>query len=196
MQEDRQRRSNEERSRQTRAALVAAARALFVERGYGETGTPEIVETAGLTRGALYHHFADKQALFAAVVEAEAQAVAAEIEAAAGADPDPLRALAEGGRAFLAAMTAPGRTRLLLLDAPAVLGRETLREIEARHAMRTLREGLEAAIAAGAIPALPITPLIEALGALFDRAALAIGTGDAPEDWHAVIDALVAGLAA
>lgn len=196
MQERRERRSNEERSSRTRAALVAAGRTLFVERGYADTGTPEIVDRAKLTRGALYHHFADKQALFAAVVEAEAQRVAAEIESAAGADPDPLRALAEGGRAFLAAMTAPGRTRLLLLDAPAVLGRETLREIEARHAMRTLREGLEAAIAAGAIRALPITPLTEALGALFDRAALALAAGDPPEDWHAVIDALVEGLAA
>lgn len=196
MQESRQRRSNEERSGQTRGALTAAARALFIERGYAETGTPEIVAAAGLTRGALYHHFADKQALFAAVAEAEARAVAAEIEAATLADSDPLRALAVGGGAFLAAMAVPGRTRLLLLDAPAVLGRERLREIESRHAMGSLREGLEAAIAAGAIRALPLAALTEALGALFDRAALALAAGDPPEDWHAVIDALVEGLAA
>lgn len=196
MQERPQRRSNEERSSRTRAALVAAARALFVERGYADTGTPEIVDRAKLTRGALYHHFADKQALFAAVVEVEAAAVAAEIEVATLADSDPLRALTHGGRAFLAAMAAPGRTRLLLLDAPAVLGHAAVREIEARHAMRSLREGLEAAIAAGAIRTLPLATLTEALGALFDRAALAVGSGEAPEDWHAVIDALIAGLAA
>lgn len=190
-----ERRSNEERSRQTRAALIAAAQALFLKQGYGQTGTPEIVKAAALTRGALYHHFADKQALLEAVAEAEAAAIATDIEVATVSDRDPLRALAAGGRAFLAAMAAPGRTRLMLLDAPAVLGREAVRDIEARHAMRTLREGLEAAVAAGAIAALPPAVLTEALGAVFDRAALAIAAGDTPEDWHRVIDALVAGLA-
>ena len=74
------RRSNRERTERHARDLLAAARALFTDKGYAETGTPDIVAAAGVTRGALYHHFADKQALFRAVVEREAAAVAAEIE--------------------------------------------------------------------------------------------------------------------
>ncbi|TGR15811.1 TetR/AcrR family transcriptional regulator, partial [Mesorhizobium sp. M1C.F.Ca.ET.196.01.1.1] len=80
MQQESGRRSNRDRTEATRADLIRAARKLFTEKSYAETGTPEIVAEAGVTRGALYHHFADKQALFAAVVEQEAAAVAAEID--------------------------------------------------------------------------------------------------------------------
>ena len=73
-------RSNRERTEATKRALIDAARVLFVERGYAETATPDIVQMAGVTRGALYHHFEDKRALFRAVVEQEAGAVAAAIE--------------------------------------------------------------------------------------------------------------------
>src|SRR5690606_7655672 len=137
MQEEKSpRRSNRERTEATRAALLDAARKLFVEKSYAETGTPEIVAAAGVTRGALYHHFADKQALLRAVVEAESQAVADEVEKAAPVSLAPLDALRLGGTAFLAAMTTPGRTRLLLLDGPAVLGRTAMDDIESRHRSR------------------------------------------------------------
>ena len=122
MQQNIGRRSNKQRSETTRAELIAAARLLFVGRGYAETGTPDIVDAAGLTRGALYHHFDDKKALFLAVVEAEARAVAEEIERAAPDDMPAREALVKGGEAYLDALAAPGRTRLLLLDGPAVLG--------------------------------------------------------------------------
>lgn len=189
------RRSNRERTETTRAALVEAARTLFVKKSYAETGTPEIVTTAGVTRGALYHHFADKQALFAAVVEAESAAVAREVEKASPLSVAPLDALRAGGAAFLAAMAKPGRTRLLLLDGPAVLGHAAMGEIEARHGGRTLREGLAAAIAAGALRALPVDALAAQLSAAFDRAALAIEAGERSEDHAEVLSALVAGLA-
>ena len=195
-QEKSGRRSNRERTETTRAALVAAARRLFVEKSYAETGTPEIVAAAGVTRGALYHHFADKQALFAAVVEAESQAVAEEVEQAAPAGLPPLDALRAGGAAFLAAMARPGRTRLLLLDGPAVLGHAVMDEIESRHGGRTLREGLVAAMAAGAIRRLPVAALAAQLSAAFDRAALMIETGAKAEDHAAVLSALVEGLTA
>ena len=188
------RRTNRDRSDRTQAALIAAARGLFVERGYAETGTPELVAAAGVTRGALYHHFADKQALFQAVVEAEAAAVAEEIERATPADLPPLEALMEGGDAFLRAMAVPGRTRLLLVEAPAVLGRERLDEIDARHGGRTLREGLAAAMAAGALRPLPLDAAAQLLGAAYDRAALAIVGGADPGECRAVLAALVDGL--
>ena len=168
------RRTQSERREETRGLLLAAARALFAERGYAETSTPDIVARAGVTRGALYHHFADKTALFAAVVEAEHEAVAQGIEAAGDAQPtDPVAALMAGSQAFFAAMSDAGRRRIMLVDAPAVLGRAALDEIDARHGLDTLVCGLRDAMDAGAIRLLPILPLAQLFGALFDRAALA-----------------------
>ena len=195
MQERSGRRSNRERTEEMRRRLLEAARALFVERGYPDTGTPEIVTTAGVTRGALYHHFADKRALFRAVVEAEAAAVATEIEAAGDDGGDAASRLLAGARAYLAAMAVPGRTRLLLVEAPAVLGDAEMRAIDGDHAERTLREGLGDAMRAGAITPLPLAPLTSLLSAMFDRAALdATAAGDAAETLQ-VIEAVFAGLA-
>ncbi|WP_264029193.1 TetR/AcrR family transcriptional regulator [Cellulosimicrobium sp. SH8] len=156
------RRTNAERTLATRTALVAAARALFVDPGYAEASTPQIAAAAHVTRGALYHHYADKRDLFRAVVEAEAEAVAREIEARTGPPartaprtsdapespdaPDARGLLVEGARAYLDAMAVPGRTRLLLVDAPAVLGAAEADALDARHARRTLRAGLAAAL--------------------------------------------------
>ena len=195
MQQGKLRRSNRERTEATRAALLAAARNLFVEKSYAETGTPEIVATAGVTRGALYHHFADKQALFSAVVEEESAAVAAEIERAAPASLAARDALVQGGDAFLEAMAAPGRTRLLLLDGPAVLGRAAMDEIDGRHGSRTLRIGLAAAMEAGALLPLPLDAVTALVSAMFDRAALAIEAGGRPQDYRDAMTALIDGLA-
>jgi AcrR family transcriptional regulator len=176
--------------------LIAAARELFVTRGYAETGTPELVAAAGMTRGALYHHFADKQAIFRAVVEAENAALAEEIERAAPAELPPIEALASGGEAFLGAMTVSGRTRLLLIDAPAVLGREAVDAIDAEHGGRTLREGLSAAMAAGVLRVLPVEVAAQLLSAVYDRAALSIEAGADAGAWQAVIRAVLEGMAA
>ncbi len=188
-------RTNKDRSEATRAALMQAARTLFVGRGYAETGTPELVAAAGVTRGALYHHFADKQALFRAVVEAEAAAVAAAVEAATPDGLSPLQALKQGGAAFLDAMAQPGRTRLLLVEAPAVLGDEAVASIDEENGARTLREGLEEAMQAGAIRRLPLAPLAGLLSAAFDRAARAVAAGESRRSWLAALDGLVDGLA-
>src|SRR5690606_23899710 len=133
-----ERRSNAQRSDATRDALLAAARALFAEKGYAATGTPEIVAAAKVTRGALYHHFADKADLFRAVVEREHAAIAAEIKVAAPPDMEPVAAIIAGGEASLDGMGDPGRRRILLIDAPAVLGPDEAAAINARHGGRTL----------------------------------------------------------
>jgi len=185
------RRSNSDRTARTRAALLSAGRALFVDRGYAATGTPELVEAAGVTRGALYHHFADKAALFLAVVEAEARDVATAIEAAARSDLSPREALHAGGRAFLDAMARPGRTRLLLLEAPSVLDPETLARIDREHGGRTLAEGLAAATGKDAAV---LQPLAELISAAFDRAALAIAQGADRTAYELALAALVDGV--
>jgi AcrR family transcriptional regulator len=171
-------RTNRERTETTRLALIDAARALFVSKGYGDTSTPEIAEAAGITRGALYHHFADKRDLFRQVLVREAEAVAASIEAVAPAPLAPGDALLEGSKAYLDAMTVPGRTRLLLIDGPAVLGREEIAAIDDATSAASLREGLAQAGVAGA----PLDALARLLSAAFDRAALDIdGGADAAE---------------
>jgi AcrR family transcriptional regulator len=195
MQESGERRTNRDRTEATRRDLIAAARKLFTEKTYADTSTPEIVATAGVTRGALYHHFADKHALFRAVVEREAEQVALEIEnASRPPGHDARAALLAGAEAYFQAMRVPGRTRLLLLDGPAVLGRAVLDEIDSRHGNRTLREALFAMMEAGAMKPLPIDPLTEMLGAAFDRAALAIEAGALVEDYRKSIFALIDGL--
>ena len=168
MQEKNERRSNSVRTEEMKAKLVAAARALFVEKGYAETGTPEIGKRAEVTRGALYHHFADKAALFEAVVVAEAAALGQEITDAADD-------LATGTRAFFTAMAAPGRARLLLVEGPAVLGHARMDVIDAGGGRASLAAGLEVALP-NAIAA-ERAALAVILSSAFDRAALAVAEG-------------------
>lgn len=191
MQQKDSRRSNAERTKATRQLLMSAARRLFIEKGYAETSTPEIVKAAKITRGALYHHFQDKTDLFRAVVRAEYEAVATEITAQATHNPTTaVDALMQGSKAFLDAMQAKGRVRLMLLDAPAVLGRKELDRIDQETSEDTLRLGLQAAMESGEIAHLPLTPLTRQLSAMFDRAALAIADGDAAQDHLAVFMAI------
>ena len=194
MQQEAPRRSNRDRSDATTAQLLAAARALFVERGYADTATPDIVAAAGVTRGALYHHFADKKALFQAVVEREAAAVAADIERASPATLAARAALIAGGDAFLAAMAAPGRVRLLLLDGPAVLGRPGMDAIDAAHGMQSLKQGLAAAMRDGGMREAPLDALASLLSAAFDRAALDIDQGASADACRRAIAALIDGM--
>jgi len=188
------RRTQAERRADTQRSLVAAARRLFAQKGYAATSTPEIVAAAGVTRGALYHHYADKLALFETVVAQEHALLAMAINAATAGDDQtgPVKALVAGGDAFLDAMQDPGRRQILLVDAPAVLGRDKLDAIDAMHGLRTLIAGVDAAIAAKAIRDLPPRPLAHLLNALFDRAAQA--APDELADYRKAIKALIRGL--
>lgn len=188
-------RSNKERTEATRLALIEAARRLFVEKGYAETATPDIVAEAGVTRGALYHHFEDKKALFRAVLEREAEAVAARIEAVSLPAGSPREALLLGASAYFDAMAAPGRTRLLLLEAPAVLGFEGAGAIDRDNAEATLMEGLSALLGPDA-EAARLAALTGLLSAAFDRAAIAIEAGADRRAYEAAIADLLDGLRA
>lgn len=179
----RNRRTNPERSETTRTALLEAARQLFVTHGYGDTSTPAVCAAAGITRGALYHHFTDKRDLFHAVLAREAAAVVEEIEAASQVALAPGEALLAGGDAYLSAMSAPGRTRLLLIEGPAVLGREALQALDASHAEASLRAGL----AEAGVTGVDLDVLTGWLSAALDRAALDLQAGRDPA---AVRDAL------
>jgi AcrR family transcriptional regulator len=194
MQMQNQRRSNSDRSAQMRARLVTSARDLFVKNGYVETSTPMLVETAGVTRGALYHHFPDKQAIFRAVVDAEAEAVAQTIENEDDPNLSAQERLFAGASTYMRAMQVPGRVRLLLIEGPAVLGMAEMREIEVRHGDESLRIGLEEALAESTAINLPITPLTSLLSALFERAAMDVAAGANEADVLEVIQAVLRGI--
>lgn len=188
-------RPNRERTQATQAALLAAARALFVRKGYADTGTPEIVAAAQVTRGALYHHFADKAALFLAVARQAADEVAHEIERGSTAARTPLQALIDGAEAYFAAMAQAGRARLLLLDAPAVLDAAQLLELSERAGARALEAGVRAAWPAGRpLDAATGRALTDLLSAAFDRAALAQARGEPAGAHRRAIELLLARL--
>ena len=194
MQENRKSESNATRTANTRSALIHAARALFVEKGFHATGTPEIVAAAGMTRGALYHHFADKTALFDAVVSEEAAQVAEEIDAATTDVADAKQALIYGAAAYFDTMASMGRVRLLLIDGPIVLGLARMQQIDAVTGGATLQNGL-ASLLSDAVPPAETAAIADVLSAGFDRAALAVSEGGSKKFYlqaiHRLINALV-----
>lgn len=188
-------RNTREGMEQTRLALIEAARELFAQRGYADTATPDIVAAAGVTRGALYHHFEDKKALFEAVVTEEAKAVTSAIEAKTAQTATAREALLMGALAYFDAMAQPGRTRLLLLDGPAVLGAGTVASIESEQAESSLRSGLAAYLEEAGCSLRGLDALTALLSAAFDRAALAIEAGGRRIEYEIAIRTLVDGLA-
>ncbi|MFF2021094.1 TetR/AcrR family transcriptional regulator [Streptomyces sp. NPDC058171] len=190
---------HEQRSRATRSALVAAARRLFAERGYADVGTEEIVRAAGVTRGALYHQFRDKTDLFDTVVQTVEAEVTERIATQAMATAsDPVEALRAGARAFLDAFAEPDAERILLLDAPGVLGWRRWREIGQDQGLGVITEALSAAIGTGDLVDQPVAPLAHLLLGALDEAALKVAHADDPEatraEMAAALDRLVEGL--
>ena len=188
--------TNAERSGATRAALVAAARPLFAGRGYAGVGAEEIVAAAGVTRGALYHHFGGKDGLLAAVYEQIEQELLERIGAQvaeAGAT-DPLGALQAGADGFLEACSEPEVNRIVLLDAPSVLGWERWREIGWRYGAGLTEGVVQAAIDAGAIAPQPARPLAHLLLGALDEAALYVARAPDPATARAEARAAIASL--
>jgi AcrR family transcriptional regulator len=184
-----------EQSEATRAALLRVARRLFAERGYAATGIEEVARKARVTRGALYHHFRDKHDLFTAVLMDEERKLTERIARAAVGQGDPWASLVAGCEAFLDACLDPAVQRIILTDAPSVLGSERWREIDAEYGLRLLREALNAASAAGVIRPAPIEPLAHILlGALNEAAMLTAHTPGARAEVGRSVMSLLSGL--
>jgi AcrR family transcriptional regulator len=191
-----------EQSVATRAALVRAARQLFAQRGYAAVGTEEIVRQAGVTRGALYHHFGGKEDLFLAVfheVEAElTQRIGAIVMEAAATDP--LEAMRAGTAAFLEAAREPAIQRITMIDAPAVLGWEEWRRLGERYGMALVTASVQAAIDGGALERQPVRPLAHILLGALEEAAMLVARADDPratqEEVGATLDRVLEGLRA
>jgi AcrR family transcriptional regulator len=141
----------EKKAQKTKAQLVAAARRLFAKQGFAATSTEEILDKAGVTRGALYHHFKDKAALFEAVcTQLHEEAVAAIVDVT-GDDVAPLDALVAGSLAWIDRVSTPEVNRILIVEAPSVLGWEKWNALDRAHGFGELLEGVAAARAARAI---------------------------------------------
>jgi AcrR family transcriptional regulator len=174
------RRTQGERTAQTRAALITAARRLFGAKGFAEVSAERIVREAGMTRGALYHQFDDKADLFAAVLdEVEAEIAQRVVGAVAGFDPaDTTGMLLAGAGAWLDASSEPDLQRIVLLDGPSVLGWDRWREICLRHTVGLIAALLQDGIDRGSLPPQPVQALTHVLVGAVDEAALYIAQAD------------------
>jgi AcrR family transcriptional regulator len=172
--------SKSEQADATRTALSAAARQLFTERGYAATSTTEIVERAGVTRGALYHHFPAKYDLFRAVFEQLEAELADQVARAALAGSDALEQLRLGCGAFLDTCLDPAVQRIVIVEGPAVLGWETWHEIEERYGHGLVVAGVAAAVDAGLVEQQPVEPLANVLFGALAQAGMVVARADDP----------------
>lgn len=177
---EQKRRTQGERSAATREALTTAARRLWGERGFAEVGTPEIAREAGVTRGAMYHQFADKTALFVAVIEDVEQRVMDELAAgvAAARPTTPAAALRAALDQWLTICVDPEVRQLVLLDAPSVLGWARFRELTQDYSLGMTEQLLRAAMDAGQLAPQPVRPLAHVLIGALDEGAMVIAGAD------------------
>ncbi len=156
----------QDRSTATQTTLIDGARRAFLENGFAGTSTPALAKATGVSRGALYHHYEDKKALFRAVVETIQMEVFEAIEKRAVGANDPIEGLKQGSRAFLEEASKPEFVRIVMMEGPSVLGFNDWRAIERRTGVQSLIEGLEFAVDQGAID----VPSAEIMAALLSGA--------------------------
>ncbi|MGH8776408.1 MAG: TetR/AcrR family transcriptional regulator [Jiangellaceae bacterium] len=164
-------RTKAQQREETTRALLSHARRLFAVKGYAQVSLAEIVTAAGVTKGALYHHFAGKDDLFRTVLQEVHQEVADRI-AAAAPDAEPWTQLVAGCETFLVASTEPGIQQIMLVDAPSVLGWGVWRELDAATSMQHLESILTRLISDGVIADRPVAPLVHLLSGAMNEAAL------------------------
>jgi len=193
--------TRDERADATREALLRVARELFGTHGYAGVGTELIVERAGVTRGALYHHFDGKRELLRAVYEQYEAEVVAGIAAqmAAGVtSADPLTLLRGGLVAFLDICTDRPFIQIALLDAPTVLGWAAWRDVAERYGLGLISAGLQGAMDAGQLRRQPLRPLAHVVSGAIDEAAMYIANAEDPvaarQEIEPVLVSLIDGL--
>jgi AcrR family transcriptional regulator len=186
-----------ERREATRARLVEAARRLFVERGYEATSTNDVLEAAGVSRGALYHHFATKQELFAAVFERVSEQAITRALSRTGNEGSALQRLESGCLAWLAEARRPAVAAILLDQGPAVLGWRRARDLENRTSLGLMKAAVGAAVEAGELRTPSVELLASVLNAVLAELALAQADrrGPARADVEAVLRSLTRSLA-
>ncbi len=171
--------TQQERREATRAKLIGAALEVFTRDGFADASTTAILKVAGVSRGAMYHHFADKADLFAAVYSHVEEQTTADIAVAAAEATDPLHALHLGVDAYLDAAEDPAAARIVLLDAPTALGWERWKALEEQHGLGLTIFVLQGAIDAGVMQPMPVVPLAHVLlGAMRDGALLVARSPD------------------
>jgi len=188
-----QRRTQADRSAATREALIRAARPLFAADGFGAVSAEAIARAAGVTRGAMYHQFADKTEVYAAVLEEIEDEVMARISAGiAEADQDDLvEVMKVGARIWLDACAEPSVHQIVLIEAPSVLGWERWREVSLRHGMGMVQALIQGAIESGRIPEQPVLPLAHVLIGALDEAAIYLARSDGSAKTREEVDTLI-----
>jgi AcrR family transcriptional regulator len=190
------RRTQEERSAATRHALIDAARRLWAERGYADVGTPEIASAAGVTRGAMYHQFADKAALFLAVLEAVEGDMMARLGAAVATSgaTTPAAAIRASVEQWLVVSVDPEVRQIVLLDGPSVLGWQRFRDLAQRYSLGMTEHLLQAAMDAGQVAPQPTRPLAHVLIGALDEAAMVVANAEDQDRARAEVGAVLRGL--
>jgi len=169
-----------DRGRATRDRLVAAAVELFAARGFEGTSIEAVLERTGVSRGSLYHHFASKQSLFEAVVGVVEARVGGEVVAASAAagDTDPVAVLRAGFLAWVRLAADPVVRRILLIDAPAVVGWLRWREVEEQYGLGLIRAVVQAAAEDGRLPTTQVDAFSHMLLAAVNELALLVALAD------------------
>jgi len=195
------RRTQAERTATTRASLIGVARKLFADNGFADVSTQAIVAAAGVTRGALYHQFGDKAALFAVVYEEVERDLVADIarDIMDTQPPDPLEAMRVAAHLFLDRCSSPDVQQIVLIDAPAVLGWDHWRAVGVKYGLGVIEGMLAHAIAEGTVPEQPLRPTAHVLLGALDEAALYVSRASdrdqARKDMEAICDRLISGIA-
>lgn len=172
-------RKTKDETMETVRKLIAIARAHFTEYGYANTALQSIVEEAELTRGAVYHHFRNKEELFRAVLDDIQREVAERVEEAASRSEEPWQQLYLGCRAFVEAAVEEQNRRIMLIDGPAILGWETWREMDKDHSMRLLREQLDYMQEEGYMRQIPLDALTHFISGGLNEMTLWLANGAA-----------------
>ena len=168
-----------ERRAATTEAILKAGRRLFGERGFAATTIDDIAEAAQVAKGAVYHHFATKEAVFEAVFDVVSRDLVADIDRAVRTEKDVLAAMVAGTQHYFTACAKGPTCQIILRDGPAVLGWERWREIDAQHFGGKFPRALTAAMDTGLIARQPIEPLARLLlGAVTEAAVACAGRSD------------------